>query len=93
MYACLTLSITSLKQFKDTKARKGFKYGNPFSFLKLQRKYLDPLTPESEKSELINKAVDLGLEVCKTCPGCKCGIGINLKEDVIMPLLKNSLNK
>ena len=93
-YACLhNCPLHRLNSFKDTKSRKGFKYGNPFSFLKLQRKYLDPLTPESEKSELINKAVDLGLEVCKTCPGCKCGIGINLKEDVIMPLLKNSLNK
>jgi|TARA_B000000532_G_scaffold207169_1_gene175306 succinate dehydrogenase/fumarate reductase iron-sulfur protein len=93
-YACLhNCPLHKLNDLKLSQKEESFKYGNPFSFLKLQRKYLDPLTPDVEKSKLIDKAIDLGLEVCKTCPGCKCGVGINLKDDVIMPLLKNSFNK
>ena len=92
-YACLDkCPLHQLNNLKESKNRMSFKHGNPFSFLKLQRKYIDPLTPDTEKKSLINKAIDLGLEVCKTCPGCKCGVGINLKDDVILPLLKNSFN-
>jgi len=33
-------------------------------------------------------AKDLGLEICRNCPGCKCGVGIDLKNKVIKPLLE-----
>ena len=92
-YACLhNCPLHKKNDTKDISASEKFEYGNPFSFLKLQRKYIDPLTPESEKKILLDKAIDLGLEVCKTCPGCKCGVGINLLEEVINPLLKKSYN-
>ena len=35
----------------------------------------------------LNKAIDLGLDACIDCPGCKCGVGIDLKNKVIKPLL------
>lgn len=92
-YACLhNCPLHKKNDTKDISTSEKFDHGNPFSFLKLQRKYIDPLTPESEKKILLDKAIDLGLEVCKTCPGCKCGVGINLVEEVINPLLKKSYN-
>ena len=92
-YACLhNCPLHKKNDTKDISTSEKFEYGNPFSFLKLQRKYIDPLIPESEKKILLDKAIDLGLEVCKTCPGCKCGVGINLVEEVINPLLKKSYN-
>ena len=93
-YACLhNCPLHKKNDTKDILTGEKFEYGNPFSLLKLQRKYIDPLTPESEKKILLDKAIDLGLEVCKTCPGCKCGVGINLVEEVINPLLKKSYNE
>ena len=63
---------------------------NPFSFLKLQRLYIDPLTPEEEKKGIIDKAKTLGLETYRReykNLKIKCGVGINLKDEVIKPLL------
>ena len=68
-------------------------HGNPFSLLKLQRLHSDPLTHESEKEGIINKAIELGLESCINCPGCKCGVGINLKDEVIKPLIKKAFDR
>ena len=67
-----------------------YSFGNPFSFLKLQRLYIDPLTPEEEKKGIIEKAKSLGLETYKheyKRLKIKCGVGINLKDEVIKPLL------
>ena len=92
-YACLyNCPLHEKNDVLDMQSDAGYKYGNPFSFLKLQRKYVDPLTPENEKRLLIEKAVNLGLEVCKNCHGCKCGVGINLVDEVIKPLLDKNNN-
>ena len=32
-------------------------------------------------------AIDLGLDECVGCPGCKCGVGINLKGLVVKALV------
>ena len=93
-YACLfKCPLHEKNNSKDGTTDSGYKYGNPFSFLKLQRKYIDPVTPESEKKILLEKALNLGLEVCKSCHGCKCGVGINLVDEVIKPLLDKNLNE
>ena len=71
----------------DIENNLAYKYGNPYSLLKIQRLLLDPLTPENDKEKLVEKAKSLGLDECKSCPGCKCGVGIDLKNEVIQPLL------
>ena len=92
-YACLNgCPLHEKNRYESKNNDEPYKYGNPFSLLKIQRLIIDPLTPEFEKSKLIEKAKDLGLEVCIDCPGCKCGVGINLKDEVIKPLLKKAYN-
>ena len=58
------------------------KFGNPYSLLKIQRLLIDPLTPNTEKDKLIDKAKGLGLEIYRReykNLKIKCGVGINLK--------------
>ena len=66
---------------------QGYLWGNPFSLLKLQIVRLDPLSSQAEKDEAVTQARDLGLDVCTNCPGCKCGVGIDLKNKVVKELL------
>ena len=69
-------------------AGKGYLWGNPFSLLKLQMVRLDPLSSQAEKDEALAQARDLGLDLCTACPGCKCGVGIDLKNKVVKKLLE-----
>tara|TARA_B100000686_G_scaffold204229_1_gene211059 strand:- start:12319 stop:13050 length:732 start_codon:yes stop_codon:yes gene_type:complete len=102
-YACLDKCPMHAKNFggklpKENKDKlpnpdNGYKYGNPFSLLKLERIYLDPLTSERGKELALQKAIDIGLEACIDCPGCKCGVGIDLKGKVIRPMLEKAKNK
>ncbi|NNF77916.1 MAG: 2Fe-2S iron-sulfur cluster binding domain-containing protein [Rhizobiales bacterium] len=69
-------------------AGAGYRWGNPFSLLKLQRIRIDPLTTDAGREAALDHAIELGLETCVTCPGCKCGTGINLKGQVVGELLK-----
>jgi hypothetical protein len=71
----------------------GYKHGNPFSLLKLERLRQDPISSEQGKDLALNKAIDLGLDACIDCPGCKCGVGIDLKNKVIKPLLDAAKTK
>ena len=49
-YACLDGCPQCIKKNSlEIKDNKPYLFGNPFSFLKLQRLYIDPLTPEEEK--------------------------------------------
>lgn len=66
----------------------GYPHGNPFSLLKIQRYRIDPLTTDTGRSAALQLARTLGLDACVSCPGCKCGVGIDLKGKVIKPLLK-----
>ena len=54
----------------------------------MQRIRLDPVASESDKEEALSAAQYLGLEICRDCPGCKCGVGIDLKRKVVKPLLE-----
>ena len=65
----------------------GYPHGNPFSLLKLQRIRLDPLASEAGREAALDHAVALGLDACVDCPGCKCGVGIDLVGQVVKPLL------
>ena len=67
---------------------EGYTSGNPFSLLKLQRIRIDPLTSEAGKSSALDNAIDLGLDACVGCKGCKCGVGIDLMGKVIWPMLE-----
>ena len=68
-------------------AGEGYRWGNPFSLLKLQMVRLDPLSSQAEKDEALKQARNLGLDNCADCPGCKCGVGIDLKKKVVKELL------
>ena len=41
-------------------------------------------------NDAVTQALNLGLDTCLNCPGCKCGIGIDLKGKVVDPLIKAS---
>jgi len=90
-YACLDGCPLHKKNDLEVKdSNNVYSFGNPFSFLKLQRLYIDPLTPEEEKRRIIEKAKSLGLETYRReykDLKIKCGVGINLKDEVIRPLL------
>lgn len=66
---------------------EGYRWGNPFSLLKLQRIRLDPLTSEAGKQAALDHAIDLGLDACVGCKGCKCGVGIDLMGKVIRDMV------
>lgn len=67
---------------------RGYRWGNPFSLLKLQRIRLDPLTSEAGREKALDHAIELGLDACVDCPGCKCGVGIDLKGQVVGQMLE-----
>jgi len=71
----------------------GYIYGNPFSLLKIERLRQDPINTEASKEIALEKAINLGLDACIDCPGCKCGVGIDLKNKVIKPLLLAAKDK
>ena len=97
-YACLDNCPMHARNFDDKLPGEmetdlpdpsiGYKYGNPFSLLKLERLRQDPICSEKGREIAIDKAIDLGLDACVECPGCKCGVGIDLKNKVIKPLLE-----
>ena len=91
-YACLDGCPMHARNFdedtQNTGRSDGYRWGNPFSLLKLQRLRLDPLSTQSDKDTALQNAIDLGLDACVDCPGCKCGIGINLKGQVVGELLR-----
>ncbi|MBM85263.1 MAG: hypothetical protein CMM47_04495 [Rhodospirillaceae bacterium] len=65
----------------------GYTYGNPFSLLKLQLIRLDPLNTDAIREQALADAKELGLDTCKDCAGCKCGVGVDLMGKVVRPLL------
>ena len=75
---------------KETDAADGYRWGNPFSLLTLQILRIDPLSSEAGRSQALEHAIDLGLDACKDCKGCKCGVGIDLMGKVIRPLLQGA---
>ena len=91
-YACLDqcpMHARNLDSGGDKRDEDGaYRWGSPFSLLKLQRIRLDPVASGLDGEKAFAAATDLGLEICRDCPGCKCGVGIDLKNKVIKPLLE-----
>ncbi len=88
-YACLNKCPMHQRNAESDHDKPGeaYRWGNPFSLLKLQRVRLDPLSSDADRSAALQQAIDLGLDACVECAGCKCSIGIDLKRKVIAPLL------
>ena len=72
---------------------EGSQHGNPFTLLKIQRIRIDPLATESGSEKALDYAIEMGLDACINCPGCKCGVEIDLKGKVIKPLLEAAKTK
>tara|TARA_B100000513_G_scaffold173246_1_gene89423 strand:+ start:25 stop:729 length:705 start_codon:yes stop_codon:yes gene_type:complete len=90
-YACLDGCPMHARNFEDDAPPMdpvhGYRWGNPFSLLKLQRQRLDPCVTEEGRAAALDAAIDLGLDACVGCAGCKCGVGIDLKGGVVKELL------
>ena len=89
-YACLDGCPLHERNQNEAGDAGAVRSGNPYLFLKLQRARIPASAANTAAAPALKAALDLGLEVCRSCAGCKCGIGINLKADVIEPLLNAS---
>ena len=90
-YACLQNCPMHARNFTDSAnpdPSEGYQWGNPFSLLKLQMLRLDPLSSDAGRDQALAHAEDLGLDACRDCKGCKCGVGIDLMGKVVRPLLE-----
>ena len=90
-YACLQNCPMHARNFTDganPDPSEGYQWGNPFSLLKLQMLRLDPLSSDAGRDQALAHAEDLGLDACRDCKGCKCGVGIDLMGKVVRPLLE-----
>ena len=90
-YACLQNCPMHARNFEDganPDPSEGYQWGNPFSLLKLQMLRLDPLSSDAGRDQALAHAEDLGLDACRDCKGCKCGVGIDLMGKVVRPLLE-----
>ncbi len=87
-YGCLSGCPMHERNKSETPdPEQGFRYGNPYTLLKLRRAALDPLLNEKEKEQILLNTVNLGLDSCLNCDGCKCQVGIGLVDEVVEPLL------
>jgi succinate dehydrogenase / fumarate reductase iron-sulfur subunit len=90
-YACLhecPMHQRNLDATPPPDPGNGYPWGNPFSLLKLQRLRLDPVSAPQARAAALETAKTLGLDACRDCPGCKCGVGIDLKGLVVKPLVE-----
>jgi len=90
-YGCLSdCPMHKRNDLDSTDSEEGFKYGNPYTLPKIKSAMLSPCQSESNKKQLLNKAINLGLDSCLNCDGCKCQVGISLTNEVIEPLLADA---
>lgn len=62
-------------------------WGNPYALLKIQQVRLDPRSSQADCNQAFELGRELGLDACVECKGCRCGVGIDLKKEVIAPLI------
>ncbi len=84
-YACLSACPL---HGKNDLTKDEYEHGNPYSFLKLHQVFVDPHASEDNKVQASATALQLGLDTCLSCKGCSCGVGIDLRKEVIQPLLE-----
>ncbi len=90
-YACLhncPMHARNIQNDAAASPAKGYLWGNPFSLLKLQMLRMDPLSSEAGREQALEHAKELGLDACRDCKGCKCGVGIDLMGKVVQPMLE-----
>ena len=86
-YACLTGCPMHEKNDKHLEGDN--QYGNPYALLKIQQVRIDPNSSQQDCDNALNLGKELGMQECVTCKGCRCGVGIDLKKEVIRPLVKS----
>lgn len=86
-YACL--SDCPMHEKNENNIESDNQFGNPYALLKIQQVRLDPRSSQQDCDEAIDLGEKLGMQECLTCKGCRCGVGIDLKKEVIRPLLKS----
>lgn len=81
-YACLH----NCRSHQKNPTQGPYRFGNPYSFLRIQKIMLDAGATIQQKQQAIVLARELGIDdySLEKVPGC--GIGINLKTEVIIPL-------
>jgi succinate dehydrogenase / fumarate reductase iron-sulfur subunit len=84
-YSCLSGCSTHAKN-----APAGpYRYGNPYSFLRIQKVMVDPAATAHDREQALALAISLGIADYDTDSRVPaCSIGINLKKEVIVPLLE-----
>ncbi len=85
-YACLS----GCPSHARNDAQGPYRYGNPYTFLRIQKIMVDPAATAADRAQALALAQQLGIEDydARRTPGC--GMGINLKKEVILPLLQAS---
>ncbi len=63
-----------------------YRHGNPYSFLRIQKVMVDPGATAADRAQAMALAQQLGIEDYDTHRVPGCGMGINLKKEVILPL-------
>ena len=87
-YACLDGCPMHARNKPDDNVADGYRWGNPYSLLRVQRVVCHPGSTEADREQALSAARDFGLDSCVDCDGCTCGVGIDLMRDVINPLLE-----
>ncbi|MCB9765887.1 MAG: FAD-binding protein [Alphaproteobacteria bacterium] len=85
-YACL--EGCPLHARNPLEPDEALRWGNPCTFLHLQRVRESPGASAEVQQQAVSVAEELGLAACASCKGCRCGVGIRLVQDVIEPLLE-----
>lgn len=63
-----------------------YRYGNPYSFLRIQKVCVSPYASAAQKQQALALARELGIDDYDANQVPACGVGINLKTEVIQPL-------
>ncbi len=84
-YACL--DGCPMHEANTLSEPESWTQGNPYAMLRIQQARLHPHADSCTDAAAMQLADDLGLATCIDCKGCRCGVGIDLKKDVIRPLL------
>lgn len=85
-YACLH----NCKSHQKNPPQGPYQWGNPYSFLRIQKIMLDNAASDSQKQQALTLARELGIDHYSRDKVPGCGVGINLKKEVIIPLQEMS---
>lgn len=85
-YACLH----NCKSHQKNLPQGPYQWGNPYSFLRIQKVMLDSAASELQKQQALSLARELGIDHYSLDKVPGCGVGINLKKEVIIPLQEMS---